>query len=72
MSENISISYGTETISEPMDTDDQDIDVSGVTASYTSGGMTITGTMIDADNTDMTTSTTADKQQWSLAASFAF
>jgi len=72
VSENISISYGTETISEPMDTADQDIDVSGVTASYTSGGMTITGTMIDADNTDMTTSTTADKQQWSLAASFAF
>jgi outer membrane protein OmpU len=65
VSENISVSYGTETISEPMDTDDQDIEVSGIVASYTSGGMTITGKMADADNTDMTTSTTADKQHWS-------
>jgi len=72
VSENISVSYGTETISEPMDTDDQDIKVTGIVASYTSGGMTITGKMADADNTDMTTSTTADKQHWSLVAAFAF
>ena len=68
----ISVSYGTETISEPNDTDDQDIDVAGITASYTSGGMTITGKMADADNVDMTTTTTADRQHWSLVASFAF
>ena len=55
-----------------MDTDDQDIKVTGIVASYTSGGMTITGKMADADNTDMTTSTTADKQHWSLVAAFAF
>jgi outer membrane protein OmpU len=72
VSENISISYGTETISEPNDTDDQDIEVAGITASYTSGGMTITGKMADADNVDMTTTTTADRQHWSLVASFAF
>jgi outer membrane protein OmpU len=72
VSENISVSYGSETISEPMDTDDQDIEVSGVKASYTTGGMTISGTMLDADNTAMTTATTEDKSQWSLAASFAF
>jgi outer membrane protein OmpU len=72
VSENISISYGTETISEPNDTDDQDIDVAGITASYTSGGMTITGKMIDADNVDMTTATTSDRSNWNLVASFAF
>ena len=72
VSENISVSYGSETISEPMDTDDQDIEVSGITASYTTGGMTISGTMLDADNTAMGTANTQDKQQWSLAASFAF
>jgi len=55
-----------------MDLDDQDIEISGITASYTTGGMTISGTMIDADNTAMGTATTEDKQQWSLAASFAF
>ena len=72
VSDAISVSYGTETISEPNDTDDQDIDVAGITASYTSGGMTITGKMADADNVDMTTTTTADRQHWSLVASFAF
>ena len=72
VSDNISVSYGTETISEPNDTDDQDIEVAGITASYTSGGMTITGKMADADNIDMTTTTTADRQHWSLVASFAF
>jgi outer membrane protein OmpU len=72
VSENISVSYGKETISEPMDTDDQDIEVSGITASYTTGGMTISGQMIDADNTAMGTATTEDKQHWNLAASFAF
>jgi len=72
VSENISLSYGSETISEPNDTDDQDIEVSGITASYTTGGMTISGQMIDADNTAMGTATTEDKQHWNLAASFAF
>tara|TARA_B110000977_G_scaffold32113_1_gene42574 strand:+ start:1090 stop:2082 length:993 start_codon:yes stop_codon:yes gene_type:complete len=72
VSENISVSYGSETISEPMDTDDQDIEVSGISASYTTGGMTISGTMLDADNTAMGTANIQDKQQWSLAASFAF
>ena len=72
VSENISLSYGSETISEPNDTDDQDIEVSGITASYTTGGMTISGAMIDADNTAMGTATTEDKQHWNLAASFAF
>ena len=72
VSENISVSYGKDTISEPMDTDDQDIEVSGITASYTTGGMTISGAMIDADNTAMGTATTEDKQHWNLAASFAF
>ena len=72
ISENISVSYGSETIAEPNDTTAQDIEVDGITASYTTGGMTISGTMIDADNTAMGTATTEDKQQWSLAASFAF
>ena len=72
VSENISISYGSETISEPNDTDDQDIEISGITASYTTGGMTISGAMIDADNTAMGTAATEDKQHWNLAASFAF
>ena len=72
VSENISVSYGSEEISQPNDSTDQDIEVDGITASYTTGGMTISGTMIDADNTAHGTTVTEDKQQWSLAASFAF
>ena len=72
ISENISVSYGSETIAEPNETSDQDIEISGITASYTTGGMTISGAMIDADNTAMGTATTEDKQHWNLAASFAF
>ena len=72
VSDNISISYGSETISEPNDTSDQDIEVDGIKVSYTTGGMTISGAMIDAENTAMGTATTEDKQHWNLAASFAF
>jgi len=72
VSENISISYGSETISEPNDLDDQDIDVTGITASYTTGGMTIEGQMIEADNTAMGISALEDKENWNLVASFAF
>ena len=72
VSDAISVSYGTEEIARPDNSSDQDIEVSGVVASYTAGGMTIKGTMISADNTDYTTTATADKEEWSLEASFAF
>jgi outer membrane protein OmpU len=72
VTDDISISYGSEEIAEPNDTDDQDIEVAGITASYTAGGMTITGKMITADNVDMTTTSTADRENWNLVASFAF
>ena len=72
VSENISVAYGSETISEPNDTDDQDMEISGITASYTTGGMTIEGQMIEADNTAMGISALEDKENWNLVASFAF
>ena len=72
VSDDISVSYGSEEIAEPNDTDDQDIEVAGITASYTAGGMTLTGKMITADNVDMTTTSTADRENWNLVASFAF
>ena len=72
VSDAISISYGTEEIARPDNSSDQDIETSGVTASYTAGGMTITGTMKSADNIDYSTNATADREEWSLEASFAF
>ena len=72
VSDAISVSYGTEEIARPDNASDQDIEVSGVVASYTAGGMTIKGTMLSADNIDHTTTATADREEWSLEASFAF
>ena len=72
VSDAISVSYGTEEIARPDNASDQDIEVAGVVATYTAGGMTIKGTMISADNIDHTTTSTADREEWSLEASFAF
>jgi outer membrane protein OmpU len=72
VSDNISVTYGTVKIESKDVTDDEDVKVSGFTASYTSGGMTLSGKMISADNTNHTTDALEDKDMWELAASFAF
>ena len=72
VSENISVSYNVNEISRPNITTDVDVEVSGIKASYTTGGMTISGKMISADNNDFSTATTSDQEMWELAASFAF
>ena len=72
VSENISIAYGEEEIAQPNVANDQDIKVSAITASYTAGGMTISGMMGDADNTGHSTDALEDKSMWHLVASFAF
>ena len=72
VSDAISVTYGTEEIARPDNSSDQDIETSGLTAAYTAGGMTITGTMKSADNIDHTTTATSDREEWSLEASFAF
>jgi len=72
VSDAISVSYGTEEIARPDNASDQDIETAGVVATYTAGGMTIKGTMISADNIDHTTTATADREEWSSEASFAF
>jgi outer membrane protein OmpU len=67
----ISLTYGEETIEKTGKA--SDIDVTGVTASYTSGGMTLGLTSIEAENVDHT-STTAnnDNEMWKVSLSFAF
>jgi len=71
VSDSISVSYGMTDIDNNGDT--AEVEVTGVTASYTSGGMTISGTSIAADNVDGDTGgTDNDNEFWKLAASFAF
>jgi outer membrane protein OmpU len=72
VTDEISIAYKVADTSTPNDSTDADQEVSGVTASYTAGGMTISGKMINADNVAYSTAVTADKSMWELAASFAF
>ena len=72
VSENISVSYGTDEIALTNDATDQDIEVSALSASYTAGGMTISAMMGDADNTAHGTAATEDRSMWHLVASFAF
>ena len=67
----ISVKYGEETLEKPGKT--ADIEIKGVTASYTSGGMTLGLTSIEADNVDHSaTGTDNDNSYWKLSLGFAF
>jgi outer membrane protein OmpU len=71
MSDSLSFSYGMTDIDNSGDT--AEVEVTGATVSYTSGGMTVSGTSISADNVDgSSTGTDNDNTYWKLAASFAF
>ena len=71
LTDSISVGYGTETISTAT-TSEVDAEYSGVNASYTAGGMTISAKMIDAENIVHGTAVTEDGEYWSLGLSFAF
>ena len=70
VSESISIGYGEETIEKGGSS--TDAEYSGVNASYTAGGMTISAKMIDAENVNHGTGATEDGEYWSLGLAFAF
>ena len=72
VSDELSISYGTETIESDATAAVEDAEFAGVKVSYTAGGMTLTAAMQDADNIDGTTTATEDRERWALGASFAF
>jgi len=71
LTDSISVSYGQETIDN--NTDAADVEVDGISASYTSGGMTVSAKNIKADNVDgSSTSANNNNEMWQLSASFAF
>jgi len=70
ITDELSVTYGTETHDKGDNTVDSEID--GVSFAYTSGGMTIKGSMTDGKNLDNTNSAGADVEKWTLGASFAF
>jgi len=70
ITDDLSVSYGTETHDKGDNTVDSEID--GISFAYTTGGMTISGSMTDGKNLDNTNSAGADVEKWTLGASFAF
>jgi outer membrane protein OmpU len=71
VSDSISVSYGEEEIDEQGDT--TNAEYSKLSASYTSGGMTVTATSAEMKNGAFSaTSTADDKDYWSLGLAFAF
>ena len=70
VSDEISLSYGTEEISTSGKAVDSEY--SAIVATYTAGGLTLTGKMEEAENVDGTTTASADQEYWMLGAAFAF
>jgi outer membrane protein OmpU len=68
VSDAISLTYGEETIDRALQV--SDIEVKGYTASYTTGGMTLSLASKSADNVDHTAA--ANNEMWQLALSLAF
>ena len=71
VTDSISVSYGEETFDRSNNT--VDIEVSGISGSYTSGGMTLGLLSYDSKNNDHTsTSANNDNSYWQASLSFAF
>ena len=71
VSDELSVTYGTETI-ESGTSGDQDAEYNKLSASYVSGGMTVSMALAQAENIDHSTNANADLDYWSLGLSFAF
>ena len=70
ISDEISVTYGEETIEKGGST--TDAEYSSISASYTAGGMTISAALKEAENVAHGTATNQDFEYFSLGASFAF
>ena len=70
VSDELSVTYGSET--HDQGDSSVDMEIEGVSVSYTAGGMTITGKMQSLDDGNFATGTTNDADYWALGASFAF
>ena len=70
VSDELSISYGSETIEETGH--NEDTETSKISISYTAGGMTLTASSADIENSAGGTNATEDRETWALGASFAF
>ena len=70
VSDELSVSYAQETVDREGETVDAEYDA--ITAAYTTGGMTISAGMYEADSAAFSTAANEDYEKWTLGASFAF
>ena len=70
VSDELSVTYGSETHS--IDSTSVDMEIEGFSAAYTSGGMTISAAMQSMDDGNFATGANNDVDYWALSASFAF
>ena len=71
VSDAISISYGEEEVDSGT-ANDQDAKYTRLSASYTAGGMTVSGNMSEMENGDFSTTASMDEEYVGLSVSFAF
>ena len=72
VSDDISISYGEHTVEWPNDSTKNDQESSALSASYTSGGMTVSASAGTVDNLNGSTATANDLDTYEISMSFAF
>ena len=70
VTDELSLAYATEDLDEVGKAETASYDE--VSVSYTTGGMTLSASMGEAENRDGTTTATMDNERWYLGASFAF
>ena len=70
ISDELSVTYGSET--HEQGDSSTDIEIDGFSVAYTTGGMTISAAMQSAENQNHSTSSQFDTDYWALGASFAF
>ena len=71
ISDELSVTYGVEEITDGSASSEK-AEFESISASYTSGGMTLTGQQVSGDNMDFSNSTLKDYNMWRVSASFAF
>jgi len=70
VSDDLSVSYGSETLETEGSTTDEEVEA--LTVSYTTGGMTVSAASVEASGVDHTAGVAGDKERWKLSATFAF
>ena len=70
VNDDLSVSYSQETHDDEGNTIDEEVD--SINVSYTTGGMTVSAAQINADNVGNSNNASADKERWTISASFAF